>query len=90
MYNSTNRPKLNVWITKYALTLGIFNRDVEHCLDISDNMVSDITNKYNQCWHKPDWHLTKEEAIARAEDMRVQKIKSLNKAIKKLENIKFS
>ena len=36
------------------------------------------------------WHLTREAAITRAEEMRVHKIESLKKQITKLENLKFS
>ena len=40
-------------------------------------------------YKKPDWHLTKKEAIERAEQMRIQEINKLLKRIKKLENLKF-
>lgn len=36
-----------------------------------------------------EWHRTKESAIAKAEEMRKKKIASLQKQIKKLENINF-
>jgi hypothetical protein len=44
---------------------------------------------WDQTIHKPDWHENKDEAIAKAEDMRKKKIVSLKKQIKKLEELKF-
>ena len=39
--------------------------------------------------HGKDWHRTPEQALARAEEMRLAKIESLKKSIKKLEGLKF-
>ncbi len=49
-----------------------------------------IISRDRNRFHKPDWHETKEEAIARAELMRLRKLSSLNKAIKKLQAIDFT
>ena len=83
-----SNPIINVWITKYALNKGIFNIDVEHCIEINVDMVSD-RKMYTSCYHRPDWHLTRADAIARAEEMRTKKIASHKKAIKKLEGLSF-
>jgi hypothetical protein len=71
-----------VWITKYALTKGIFCKEAE----IKGDMI-----KYDRysCELKPDWHLTQEEAIKRAEEMREKKIKSLKKSLAKMEGLEF-
>lgn len=84
-------PIIHVWITKYALTNGIYEADMRHCVSVSDKMVTEDKQGgyYNASFHKPYWHLTKEEAIAMAEVMRTKKIASLKKAIKKLEAMKF-
>jgi hypothetical protein len=41
-------------------------------------------------YHKPYWHETKEEAIKHAEILKERKIKSLEKQIKKLKELKFN
>ncbi len=85
-----SEPIIHVWITKYALSSGITEADMSHCVNISDKMVADRRpGQWHATYHKPDWHTTKEEAIARAEVMRTNKIASLKKSIKKLEGLKF-
>jgi hypothetical protein len=74
---------MKVYITKYALTQGIITSDV---VDVGDNIVYDNRGTY---YHKPDWHESMDEAIQRAEAMRQAKIKSLQKQIKKLEDMRF-
>ncbi len=71
---------MKVYITKYCLTQGIFEDEVE--------IWSDIYNKYAY-FHKPYWHETKEEVIKYAEQMKNRKIKSLEKQIRKLKELKF-
>jgi len=74
-----------VWISKYALTRGLYMEEVESTH--VESMVS-IPNGI-MCFHKPGWHETKEEAIAQAEKMRQAKLKSLQKQIDKLTKTKF-
>ena len=76
---------MKVWITKYALTQGIFEKE---CQYRGDGMIMD---ELNTCYHGEgkDWHRTKESAVKRAEEMRQKKIQSLQKKIKKLEDMKF-
>jgi hypothetical protein len=80
---------MKVWITKYALTKGIYEiRAIAY--DDTPGMVKQTDPKI--IWgffHKPDWHESKGEAITRAETMRQAKIKSLHKQIKKLEALEF-
>lgn len=82
--------KLKVWITKYALTTGI----KEVAGEISENcpsMFCDNGSPYPQYFHGEgrDWHRTLEGAKAKAEEMRVAKIASLQKQIKRLEKLQF-
>lgn len=78
---------MKVFITKYALSNGITENDAETTQ--TNGMIMVKFNNYNQYFHKPDWHLTIDEAKAQAEKMRVAKIKSLNKSIAKLESLTF-
>ena len=78
---------MEVWITKYALTQGIFKL---HVTDIGDGMVRSADNAF-EMYHEEgrDWHRTKESAIARAEEMRLKKITSLEKQIDKIKKLDF-
>lgn len=80
---------MKVWITKYALTQGIIEKEARECKGF-DGMIQ-TEEKYPAYFRGEgkDWHRTKESAIKRAEDMRQKKIESLKKQIKKLEEMKF-
>jgi len=78
---------MKVWITKFALTSGIYA--VEADISVSPGYVStrtcpNGTRGYTQLFSKKYWCETKEEALAVAEEMRIKKLQSLNKQIKKL------
>lgn len=81
--------KARVWITKYALSGGIFCVDAEIRHDISSDMVT-WGERHAQHAHGKEWHRTEGEARARAEKMRKDRIASLNKSIAKLEKLVFS
>lgn len=78
---------MKVWITKYALTRGILERDGDIC-EGNTNLFR-VTNKYPEYYHGGDWHKTEEAARAKAEKMRLLKIKSLKKSLDNLEKMKF-
>jgi hypothetical protein len=79
---------MKVWITKYALTMGISERVARICSDINPDMIScgglDLFHGEGR-----EWHRTKEAATARAEEMRKAKIASLKKQIARLEKLTF-
>lgn len=79
---------MKVWITKYALSAGI----EEVFGDQSGDMIVDRSNGYGRYFHTEgrDWHRTKEEALAKAEKMRTERIASLKKQIDKLEKMSFA
>jgi hypothetical protein len=78
---------MKVFITKYALTKGIFEEDAR--LVANPKMCVIQRRSYDPFYLKPHWHLTIEEAKAQAEKMRVAKIKSLQKSIDKLKVLQF-
>jgi hypothetical protein len=80
---------MEVFISKYALTTGILKINAEACFNVDPDMIQDKTSQYPSYYHKGDWHRTREEAVAKAEEMRIRKIASLKKNIKKLETLKF-
>ena len=49
-----------------------------------------ISSKKYGYYHGNDWHKKKEDAVLRAEVMRIKKIESLKKQIEKLNKMKFS
>ena len=81
---------MKIWNTKYCLTDGITEHDVREC---SDNMVeiSKSEHAYAIYLHGEgrDWHKTLEGAVARAEEVKIKKLHSLDKQIKKISAIEF-
>lgn len=79
---------MKVWITKYALTDGVIEADVESC---SSNIASVSWDNGTRCMnlHWSECYLSKEFAIKQAEEIRQKKIESLKKQIKKLEEMRF-
>lgn len=71
------------YITKYALTDGIIEKEGR----IVKDTYFDV-EKYG-FFSKGDYFFTKEEAIEKAEKMRLKKIESLKKQILKLEKLTF-
>ena len=80
---------MKVWITKYALTDGIAEANVEpvlfDCVSITD-IISPVPWRI---FNKGEWHPDKESAIKKAEEMRQEKIEILKKQIEELEKIRF-
>ena len=81
--------QITAYITKYALTTGIYSAHGEVCHEISSTMFSERKNYGFLNYHGNEWHRTKEDAIMRAEEMRNRKIKSLEKQIEKLREMTF-
>ena len=83
---------MKAFITKYALTTGIQEVDAKEV----GGPTKMITWKGESDWCEStahyegrDWCRTRESAISRADEMRVKKIASLKKSIKKLEVLEF-
>lgn len=79
---------MKVFVTKYALTQGILEKEAEK-VSFSNTMISCCTDFFVEHYHKPYWHKRKEDAIAHANEMRQKKILELQKQINKLEKLKF-
>ena len=82
-----SREKIRAWVTKYALTTGVFVVDAEVCADVSDTMIA--FRRHGSSWdeyaHGKDWHRTREDAMVRVEEMRAKKIKSLEQQLATLK-----
>lgn len=78
---------MKVWITKYALTSGIFV--IEDAEKTENGVLWQTTGRMIESYHGKDWHETWESARDRAEEMQVKKIKSLKKQMYKILAMKF-
>lgn len=77
------------WITKYALSSGIFI--LENGEFVEGGYLSKIEPETRQhhFYGRKDWHETEAGAISKANEMRLKKIANLKKQIKALDNLKF-
>lgn len=80
---------MNVWITKYALTVGIIEADGALMSSDFVSILSCDLPLPTYWFYKGDWYSDKQSAIQKAEEMRREKIESLKKQIKKLEEMRF-
>ncbi|ELY2536611.1 hypothetical protein [Cronobacter sakazakii] len=78
-----------IYITKYALTSGVFTAEAD--VDTEKRVASfrGSESGFWQFYHGDDFHFNEEAALARAEEMRIKKLKSLDKQMKKISAIKF-
>ena len=86
---------MKVWITKYALTTGVYSAEGTSSASHPEMFVIPGEGgagyrTYDQYFLKPDWHNTHEEAMLRAETLREKKMRSLKAAIKELEEMEFT
>lgn len=78
-----------VYVTKYALTAGI--KTMETDSDITGRMIAVKESLgYTNYLHGDDWHTIPEKALARAEEMRLRKIDSLEKSLKRIRALSFA
>lgn len=84
--------QFTAWISKYALTVGILEKIVSRS-SVASDMVVHRGGRIGSIehYHKEgrDWHLNRDGAVARAEQMRRDKIASLQKQIARLEKLQF-
>jgi hypothetical protein len=76
---------MKAWITKYALSKGVFEAEVVECNYRAARRIDGPFAYYVE----DDWHRTEEAAIARAEQMRTDRIASLRRQIARLEELTF-
>jgi hypothetical protein len=81
---------MKVWVTKSLFTHGIRELEVEQ-FGNEPSIVSATIDGYQALFNGQgnDWHLSLKDAQFKAEQMRQSKIKSLNKQISKLTQLKF-
>ena len=77
---------MKIFVTKYALSTGIFTIDA----DIRSSGLARENKRVVVYFSEDEYTLTKEEAIAQAEKMRIKKILSIEKSLKKIKAIDFT
>ncbi len=85
---------MNYYVTKYALSKGIFmysSEDKAYTITVEGGHLHIYNNTTFtfQIYSPNQWATTEESAIANAEFLRKRKIKSLQEQIKKLESMSF-
>jgi hypothetical protein len=96
---NTEETEMTVWITKYALTQGIFSGKARICnTGSSSEKTGNMIALVGECnWggeryfhgHGKDWTDSYRDALKIADKMRWKKVDSLKKQIKKLESMTF-
>lgn len=82
------REPIKVWVTRYALTRGIFTQDVIQTSIPAMVKTQPLQRYYPSLYYnKPDWHLTEQEARADWERRITKAIAAAEKKIKKLKAI---
>lgn len=77
--------QVKIYVSKYALSSGIF----EAMAKVNDGMATCKRGQFTEFFHGKQWHYTKDDAIAEAEEMRIRKLKSLDNKAKKIAALKF-
>ena len=83
---------MKVWITKHALTLGIYEKEAEACGKGEADLIRvspEETGYFTEYFHKPDWHPNRDLAVDRAQEMLLKKLQSLKKQVARLEKMSF-
>lgn len=79
---------MKVFLTKYCLTDGIKEIEVDECVRYAGMALLRDAN-HQTYFHKRDYSLSIDEARNKAEAMRNKKIKSLEAQIEKIRKISF-
>lgn len=80
---------MKYWITKYALSSGIFILKGGELIDAGYLHKMEPETHTQHFYGPREYHTTREAAVAKAKEMAKLKIKSLQKQIAKLENLTF-
>lgn len=76
---------MKIYVTRYALTSGVLEYDAE----VKGRVAVAKNEQGRVSVFRSDWHTSLDQARASAEEMRLKKIASLNKQIRKLEQLVF-
>lgn len=80
---------MKVFISKYALSSGIFSVEADFLESKDSVKYRRDGGSFMEFAHKNEWHSCADKAIDRAEEMRIAKLKSLDKQSKKVSAMVF-
>lgn len=78
-----------IYVTKYALTRGVFTVEAEVNSAKTVAWWRRPSSGFREYVHGNDFQFNAEEALAQAEEMRIKKLQSLDKQTKKISALKF-
>lgn len=81
---------MKVWITKYAMTFGVFTAEAEEAGQAMCAVRPKECSSFTAYYHGNDWHTDEAEAIEQFNQMKQKKIASLKKQLAKVEALEFS
>lgn len=84
---------MKFYVTKCALTQGIFEVEGERC-DVAAGRAmirvpGNHVNRYDQYFHGDDFHENRTSAVIKAQKMQAAKLESLKKSMKRIANLEF-
>jgi len=80
---------MKVWVTKYALTQGLFEMNAEIVNRGELHIYAKGKTPMGRNLFTREWTKTREEAVTKAEAMRTARLKQLKAAIKKMQDKTF-
>lgn len=82
---------MKIWNTKYCLTDGITEHEVVngYTADMVTIPKTDDSYKVHLHGEGKEWHRSRESAVSRANEIKIRKLQSLDKQVKKISAIEF-
>jgi hypothetical protein len=77
---------MKIYVTKYALSVGILEVDAEISTSVAAYRGGSGFINYI---HKGEWFYELDAALQKCEELRIKKLQSLDKQIKKISALKF-
>lgn len=75
-----------IYVTKYALTTGVFTREADI---VADGKTAVVRSQYTQFFHGTEFHFTEDAARADFERRKKAKLESLRKSVQKVATATF-
>jgi hypothetical protein len=70
---------ITVWVTKYALSIGVFITKARVCTNGNGSMVEDIERRNGAYYHGKDWQESEALALANVRARVAARLRSINK-----------
>lgn len=82
---------MKIWNTKYCLTGGITEHEVEECFTAGMVEIPKTDKSFAVYLHGEgrEWHRSFADAVFRANEIKIKKLQSLDRQVKKISAIEF-